>query len=130
VAPIRSKTKVSVQVINQKPIINIKIDSEGWISEANTAIDLNNPDVINQIDNLVEKEIKSQILDTVKATQKIKTDILGFGDKVHISNPKLWKKLKGNWDEEFASLKVNVSVDFYARREGIRTIPFWSNMEK
>ncbi|MBM7652949.1 Ger(x)C family spore germination protein [Neobacillus cucumis] len=130
VAPIRSKTKVSVQFINQKPIINIKIDSEGWLSEANTAIDLNNPDVINQIDKLAEKEIKRQIVHSVKASQKLKTDILGFGDKVHISNPKLWKKYQGNWDEEFASLKVNVSVDFYVRREGIRTIPFWSTMEK
>ena len=130
VAPIRSKTKVSVSFINQKPQINIKIDSEGWISEANTAIDLNNPEIIAKIDKLVEKEISRQILDSVHSLQKLKCDIFGFGEKVHISNPNSWKNLQGNWDEEFAALKVNVKVDFYIRREGIRTVPFWSSMGK
>ena len=130
VAPIRSKTKVSVHFINQKPQINIKIDSEGWVSEANTVIDLNNPKIIEKIDELVEKEITRQILDSVHAGQKLKSDIFGFGDKVHVTNPDLWKKIKGNWDEEFASLKVNVTADFYVRREGIRTLPFWSSMGK
>ncbi|MEH7417552.1 Ger(x)C family spore germination protein [Neobacillus drentensis] len=128
VAPIRSKTKVSVHFVNQKPQINVKIDSEGWISEANTAIDLNNPVIIGKIDKLVEKEINRQILNSVHAAQKLKSDIFGFGDKVHTANPDLWKKIQGNWDEEFASLKVNVTSDFYVRREGIRTLPFWSSM--
>ncbi|MEH7119858.1 Ger(x)C family spore germination protein [Neobacillus vireti] len=130
VAPIRSKTKVSVHFINQKPEINIAINSEGWITEANTDIDLNNPKIIEKINKLVESKIRKQILESVKATQKLKSDIFGFGDKVHIANPKLWKKLERNWDEEFAGLKVNVKADFYIRREGIRTVPFWSTMGK
>ncbi|MEH7546689.1 MULTISPECIES: Ger(x)C family spore germination protein [Bacillaceae] len=130
VAPIRSITKVSVHFVNQKPEIDIAINSEGWISEANTVIDLNNPVIIEKIDKLVEKEISRQILDSVHAAQKLKCDIFGFGDKVHITNPILWKKIQGNWDEEFASLKVNVTTDFYVRREGIRTLPFWSSMGK
>ena len=130
VAPIRSKTKVSIQFINQKPQINIKVDSEGWVSEANTDIDLTSPKIIGQIDTLVEKEISRQILDSVKAAQKLKSDIFGFGEKVHIANPNLWKKLEGNWDEEFAALKVNVTADFYVRREGIRTKSFWSSMDE
>ncbi|MBM7654179.1 Ger(x)C family spore germination protein [Neobacillus cucumis] len=130
VAPIRSKTKVSVQYIKERPVINIKIDSEGWISEANTPIDLNNPEIISEIDKLVEIEISKEILTSVKATQKLKCDILGFGEKVHVSNPKLWKKLEKNWDNEFAELQVNAKVDFYIRREGIRTLPFWSDMGK
>ncbi|MGG3563059.1 Ger(x)C family spore germination protein [Neobacillus rhizosphaerae] len=130
VAPIRSKTKVSVRIVNDKPIINVKIENEGWISEANTAIDLDNPEVIAQIEKLTEKEITKQIKASVKEAQKLKTDILGFGEKVHIKNPPLWKKIQANWDEEFADLQVNVHVDSYIRRQGIRTKPFWSNMQK
>ena len=62
--------------------------------------------------------------------QKLKCDVFGFGEKVHVSNPKLWKKLEKNWDNEFAELQVNAKVDFYIRREGIRTLPFWSDMGK
>ncbi len=130
VAPIRSKTKVSAKVINEKPLINIKIENEGWISEANTNIDLTNPDVMNQIEKKVEIETKKQILATVKATQRLKSDILGFGEKVHLANPRLWKRIQNQWDEEFADLDVNVKVDFYVRREGIRTKPFWSTMKQ
>jgi spore germination protein KC len=130
VAPIRSKSKVSARIINNKPIINIAIESEGWISEANTAIDLTNPAVITKIEQLVEKESKRQLLASVKAAQKQKSDILGFGQKVHLANPRLWKQIEDHWDKEFSTLKVNVKVDFYVRREGIRTKPFWSSFEK
>jgi spore germination protein KC len=129
-APIRSKTKVSVRFNKGKPVINVAIEDEGWISEANTAINLTNPSTIERIDRLVEKEIKREVLASIKEVQKRKTDIFGFGEKVHRANPKLWKKLKGNWDEQFAGLEVNVKVDSYIRREGIRTNPFWLNMNK
>ncbi len=130
VAPIRSKSKVSARIINNKPIINIAIESEGWISEANTAIDLTSPAVMTEIEKLVEKESKRQVLASVKAAQKQKSDIFGFGQKVHLANPRLWKQIEENWDNEFPTLKVNVAVDFYVRREGIRTKPFWSSFEK
>jgi spore germination protein KC len=129
-ATIRSKTKVSVHFKNGKPVINIAIKDEGWISEANTAVDLTNPNKIEKIDKQVEKEIKRQILASVRTAKKKKSDIFGFGEKVHRANPKLWKKIQGNWNEQFAELEVNVKVDSFIRREGIRTKPFWSNLNK
>ncbi len=127
---IRSKSKVSVQFKNGRPIINIAIEDEGWISEANTAINLTDPKVIEKIDKLIEKEIKKQVTASIKDAQKLKTDIFGFGERVHRANPKLWKKIEGNWNEQFADLEVNVKVDSYIRREGVRTNPFWLDLNK
>ncbi|MBO0961835.1 Ger(x)C family spore germination protein [Neobacillus sp. MM2021_6] len=129
-AVLRTKTKVSVKIRNEKPVIQIAIEDEGWISEANTDVDLTNPTEIEKIDKLVEKEIKQQIEATVKKAQKMKSDIFGFGESVHRKNPKLWNKLKANWGDHFANLEVNVKVDSYIRREGIRTKPFWSDFNK
>ena len=128
--PIRSKTKVATAFKNGKPIINIKIENEGWISEANAAIDLMDPKTINKIEKLVEKTITKEVLASVKEAQKLKCDIFGFGEGVHKANPKLWKKLEGNWNDYFADLEVNVQVDSYVRREGVRTNPFWSDLKK
>jgi spore germination protein KC len=128
--PIRSKTKVSVHFKNGKPVINITIKDEGWISEVNTAIDLTNPKEIEKVDKLVEKEITRQILSSVRTAQKMKSDIFGFGENVHRTDPKYWNKIKGNWNQQFPDLEVNVVVDSYIRREGIRTNPFWSNFYK
>jgi spore germination protein KC len=128
--PIRSKTKVSTIFKNGKPVINIKIENEGWISEANTAIDLMDPKTIAKIEKLTEKAIKKEVQSSVKEAQRLKCDIFGFGDGVHKANPQLWKKLKGNWNDYFADLEVNVKVDSYVRREGVRTNPFWSDINK
>ncbi|MFJ7726492.1 Ger(x)C family spore germination protein [Neobacillus sp. NPDC097160] len=129
-ALLRSKTKVSVKIKNEKPVIHIAIEDEGWISEANTNVDLMNPTEIEKIDRLIEKEIKRQILATVKEAQKMKADILGFGESVHRKDPKLWNKLKENWGDHFANLEVTVEVNSFTRREGIRTKPFWSDFNK
>lgn len=128
--PIRSKTKVSTVIKNGKPVINIKIENEGWIDEANIAIDLMDPKIIAKIEKLTEKTIKKEVQTSVKEVQKLKCDIFGFGEGVHKANPDLWKKLKGNWNNYFADLEVNVKVDSYVRREGVRTNPFWSDINK
>jgi len=130
VVPIRSKTKVSTVFKNGKPVINIKIENEGWLSEANTAIDLMDPKTIGKIEKLTEKAIKKEVQSTVKEVKRLKCDIFGFGDVVHKANPDLWKKLKGDWNNYFAELEVNVKVDSYVRREGVRTNPFWSDINK
>jgi len=131
IVPIRSKTKVSPVFKNGKPVINIKIENEGWVSEANTPIELMDPKTIEKIEKLTEKAIKKEVQSTVKEVKRLKCDIFGFGDVVHKANPELWKKLKGDWNNNyFADLEVNVKVDSYVRREGVRTNPFWSDINK
>jgi spore germination protein KC len=129
-APIRSKTKVSVTFKNGKPVIHINVENEGWISEANIAVDLTNPKELEKIENEASKNIRKEILSSVEAVQKQKTDIFGFGERVHRANPGLWKKFEGNWNERFAELEVNVKVNSYIRRGGVRTNPFWSSLKK
>jgi spore germination protein KC len=49
---------------------------------------------------------------TIETAQKqYKSDIFGFGEAIHRSNPKEWKKIKEQWDEEFSEMTANVKVD-------------------
>ncbi|MFD0825927.1 Ger(x)C family spore germination protein [Neobacillus sp. M.A.Huq-85] len=130
IAPIRSKTKVTPSMKNGKPLINVFIENEGWISEANTAIDLSNPEVIKKIDQLVQNEIQKEVLAAIKAAQRKKSDVFGFGETIHRAYPLYWKKIKADWDNQFAELDVNVKVASYVRREGIRVNPFWVDFTK
>ncbi|WP_338015880.1 Ger(x)C family spore germination C-terminal domain-containing protein [Paenibacillus mesophilus] len=45
-------------------------------------------------------------------------DIFGFGEVFHRTEPKAWKKVRENWDAQFADLPVNVNVDIRIRRLG------------
>ncbi|WP_026575310.1 Ger(x)C family spore germination protein [Bacillus sp. UNC438CL73TsuS30] len=130
VAPVRSKTKVTSSINNGKPLINVFIENEGWISEANTAIDLSNPEVIKKIDQLVQNEIQKEVLAAIKAVQRKKSDVFGFGETIHRTYPLYWKKIKADWNNQFAELDVNVQVVSYVRREGIRVNPFWVDFTK
>jgi spore germination protein KC len=125
IVPIRSKTKVSAKIIKGMPVITVLIKEESWVSEANTAINIDDPTVIHQIEKKMEKTIKRQILASVKEAQSLKCDVFGFGEKVHIANPKYWKKAQNHWDDQFANTKVIVKVESYNRRSGVRRNPFW-----
>ncbi|MEH6908460.1 Ger(x)C family spore germination protein [Neobacillus drentensis] len=130
IVPIRSKTKVSTIFNQGKPVINIKVENEGWISEANTAINLMDPKTIEKIEKLTEKAVKKEVQTSIKEAKRLKCDIFGFGDVVHKANPVIWKNLEKDWNNYFADLEVNVKVESYVRREGVRTNPFWSDINK
>ncbi|WP_374717830.1 Ger(x)C family spore germination protein [Neobacillus sp.] len=128
--PLRSRTSTSVRFKNKKPIFQVSIKTEGWVSEANAPIDLEDPNELTKIGGIAEEFIKNDILRTVHEAQKLKSDIFGFGEKVHRKNPKLWKELKGNWNEHFAESDVKVKVEVYVRQGGVRTNPFWVDLKK
>ncbi|MDF2857196.1 MAG: hypothetical protein K0Q87_3047 [Neobacillus sp.] len=129
IIPIRTKTGVTAKIKNGKPVIHVAIEEEGNLSEANTPLDVMDPKIIKKMEKKTAAKIKEQVEIAIKAAQKEKSDIFGFGDKVHRADPKLWKRIKHQWDEEFASLRVEVKVNSYYRRSGVRTKPFWSDLD-
>ena len=53
-----------------------------------------------------------------KVQEDYQSDIFGFGEVIHRANPKAWKQLESNWDQEFSTLEVSVKVDAKIRRVG------------
>lgn len=128
---IRQKTKVSADTKNDNPTITINVRAEGDIREVRSPINLKDPKVILELENELEKKITTLIEDTVKRTQQNKTDIFGFGEEVHRSNPKKWKNLKSDWnDNYFPKIDVLVKVEAFVRRSGLRTNSYFSEMKE
>ncbi|MFS0876352.1 Ger(x)C family spore germination protein [Solibacillus isronensis] len=126
----RQKTKVSADTKNDIPSIRINVRAEGDIREVRTSIDLKDPKVMLEIEKELEKKIKTQLEDTVKRTQQNKTDIFGFGEVVHRSDPEKWKTLKNDWNNNyFPDLNVQVKVEAFIRRSGLRSNSFFSNLK-
>ncbi|HID0835332.1 TPA: Ger(x)C family spore germination C-terminal domain-containing protein, partial [Clostridium botulinum] len=46
------------------------------------------------------------------------TDILDLGEFIHKYHPKLWKEIKGDWNQLYKTVDINVSVDTKVRRIG------------
>ncbi|WP_342669980.1 Ger(x)C family spore germination protein [Domibacillus iocasae] len=128
---IRQKTNVSADTKNTYPEMTIHVRAEGDIRELTTPVDITDPAVISDLEKEIEKEIKKQLEKAVTRTQKNNSDIFGFGEVVHRTDPEKWKKMKRDWDDEyFPYVNVNVKVDAFIRRTGLRTNSFHSNTEK
>lgn len=99
--------------------MDIKIQAEGNIGEVLCSIDIMKPETIDELEKIYEKEVKGIITRTIETVQnEYKSDIFGFGEALHRSNPKEWEQMKDHWDEHFSDLIVNVQIDMKIRRTG------------
>ncbi|MGW9606179.1 Ger(x)C family spore germination C-terminal domain-containing protein, partial [Heyndrickxia sporothermodurans] len=93
-------------------------------------IDLTDPKILQQLEKNIAKKIKKEMLHAVKIIQKEKTDIFGFGEIFYRKSPDLWKKVDQDWNEiVFPELTVNVKVDVFIRRTGLRNNPYFSDLK-
>jgi len=128
---VRQKTSVSAQVKNGQPHISVHARVEGDIAEMEVPVDITDPKVITKIEQSVRKEIKKELKASIERAQKNKTDILGFGEVVHRSRPNQFKKLKPEWNEVyFPKLNVDITVEAYVRRAGLRNKSFLSGIKE
>ncbi|MGE7186781.1 Ger(x)C family spore germination protein [Peribacillus sp. NPDC006672] len=128
---IRQKTNVSIKMENGKPKVFIKVRAEGDIREANVPVNLGNPHVLIDIEKKLAKDLKKETEGAIVRAQKNKSDIFGFGEIMHESHPKVWKKLEKDWDDvTFPKLEAQVQVETFIRRTGLRNKPYLSNIKK
>jgi spore germination protein KC len=125
---IRQKTKVSAKMEKGKPRVSIEVQAEGNIGETRVLVDLNNPHLLLKLEKEIEKEIKKEISMAIKIAQKSKSDIFGFGEALHRTNPKEWGKMAHKWnDVYFPEVKTDIVVDAFIRRTGLRNNPHQVN---
>lgn len=116
---------------NGNPKIDINVTSEGSIGEVECTIDLSKPEKIEELNKRYAKDIKDKIEGSIKTLQeKYQSDIFGFGEEIHRTDPKAWKRLEGNWDQEFANLDVNVTVNAKIRNLGTISESFQKEIEE
>ncbi|MGE7308000.1 Ger(x)C family spore germination protein [Priestia megaterium] len=128
---VRQKTSLSAQIKNGKPHISVHTRVEGDIGEMEVPVDITNPNVITKIEHSVRQEIKKELQKAIKHAQKDKTDIFGFGEVLHQSRPNEWTKIKSEWnDVYFPKSKIDITVEAYVRRAGLRNKSFLSGVKE
>ncbi|MFK7691777.1 Ger(x)C family spore germination protein [Paenibacillus sp. HJGM_3] len=128
---LRTHAEVSGKLVNDKPVIDVKLRVEQNVGEVKCSIDLTKPESIQQIDTLSEEKIKGMIESTInKLKKQFKVDIFGFGEAFHRAEPKAWKTLGKDWDRQFVGLQVNVSVNVKTLRIGTITNSAKKEMKK
>ncbi|MCH7320473.1 Ger(x)C family spore germination protein [Solibacillus sp. MA9] len=109
---IQMDSKMKGKINNGEPEVDVNIKVKGNVGEVECQINLNDQKTIVELEKITEKEMEEIINQAIETVQKqYKSDIFGFGEAIHRSNPKEWKKMKEQWNEKFPELTANVKVD-------------------
>lgn len=113
------QTKVKVHLKDNEPSVDVHVSGSGSIVEINCDADLMDAEVINELNENIEKETKKIVAKGLKVAQDNKTDVLSFGHQFYQYYPKYFKSVKKTWDEKvFPNLKVNIKVDLDIETKG------------
>lgn len=106
------KSKILPSVKGDSISFHVKIESEGRIAEhwVLTEKTFNNK-FLKIAEQTTKKEVE-RLIDNVlkKIQQQYQTDVSGFGNSLRIEYPKVWEKVKKNWDQIFSEVSITYEV--------------------
>lgn len=117
---IRSSTKVRAIMRSGKPVLSLHVKEEGNLSEADCPINPDKHKVLVKLQKQLTEETRKEIKAAIKAAQRKKSDIFGFSTEMERTHPTEWKKMKNNWPAIYSQSEVEVHVEAYIRRTGLR----------
>lgn len=107
-----SKTKVKPEVVDDELIMQINIKTKVAIAELGTSENFVDETKARKLKADIEKSLEGNIKNLISKVQTdYKADIFGFGRKVRVDMPDVWRSEASNWDKIFENLNVDVSVD-------------------
>jgi spore germination protein KC len=111
--------QVDVKMVGGQARIFLRLSGEGSIVENNTNLDPTKLKDLRLIQNKLSQTTQKSVQQLVEKVQKeYKTDIFGFGERVHQQYPYQWKTMKQQWNQTFPDIHVSVSVDIQCKYPG------------
>ncbi|ANX11690.1 hypothetical protein ABE41_006690 [Fictibacillus arsenicus] len=116
---IKSKITPHVKGDNLSFHINVSIDgriSEDWKKPFNLFEDSN----VKKIEKEIEKEAETLIKQTLNKMQDdLGVDIAWFGNQLRIHHPRVWKRVKKDWDQRFKTTPVTSDISIHITDYGM-----------
>lgn len=120
----KSKTKVTPKKENGNIKMLVDIKEEGWLLEYDGGGDVSSPEYIKTLEKKIAEEIKMESEECLRKAQvKYKTDVFGFGERIHKKYPKDWEKISKDWNEIYPQTEVEINVNVKLKGTGKITNP-------
>lgn len=119
-----SKTDINVELQGGIPVFHVHIQEEGKVNETRGFVDFSSADEIMKLEEQLAEHTKEEVIQSIQAAQRLKSDIFGFGNELKRLRPKEWEAVKEQWDSLFAQGKLDIRVEAYIRGTGMRLKPY------
>jgi len=120
-----AKGRVKIVFEDGEPVFEIRIKAKGeLLEEKNALIDITQQQDVKKAEMLINEEVERRCLKALEKCQQLRSDVFGFGDKIHRYYPGYWKQIRNQWTEFFPFAKVTVKADFTIEHPGMFSRPF------
>ena len=120
----KNKVKINPKILNNQITIEINIRSEVQIAGVLGSYNYFDEEGLKLLKQEFEEMLSLQTKDLIqRVQQQYKVDIFGFGQAIKISNPKYWKEIEPEWEEEFSKLNFEVNVIFDIQSSSLLSKP-------
>lgn len=106
------KSRITPRVDRDNISFDVNIESEGRLSE-NWVLS-GNPfenKFLKRAEQAAEKEVQLLLKNVIEKMQEdYQVDVAGFGNRLRIEYPKVWEKVKKDWDETFSEVPIKYNV--------------------
>ncbi|ASR49182.1 spore gernimation protein GerC [Paenibacillus kribbensis] len=107
------KSKITPKVTNGNDIsFHVKIESKGrFIENWDDKLDPTKTQNMKEAEKVFKKEVTKRIKSLMyKLQSEYKVDVAGFGERLYIEKPQVWKKVKDDWDYKFSQIPVTFDI--------------------
>ncbi|OAB41499.1 Ger(x)C family spore germination protein [Paenibacillus glacialis] len=107
-----AKTKIKTKVQGNDISFHVSIESDGRLIENWDTSQVPTDDkFLKEAEGYFEEELKEMLHKTIHKIQEVyHVDVGGFNNKLRIQHPKVWKKVKKEWDETFSQSDITYDV--------------------
>ncbi|MGM0923574.1 MAG: Ger(x)C family spore germination protein [Bacillota bacterium] len=106
------KSKITPHVNGNNISFDVNIESEGRLSE-NWAVPGNGSEnkFLKSAEKAAEEEVNRLVNNVLEIMQEdYQVDVADFGNQLRIKHPKVWEKVKKDWDQTFSEVPIKYNV--------------------
>lgn len=103
------KRKIDMKIDGGLPVINIKLDLKGNLSEYSGELNLDNPEDKSKLEEAIADSIEKDSMRLLKHLVEVGTDPIGFGEIARSKQNKYWKSV--NWKDAYKDAVFNVEAE-------------------
>ncbi len=116
------RTKVKPIVKRTGIAFQVKIKGTGeLIAAAPETVDITKRGDVKKMEALINREVERRCRNAVARAKELRSDVFGFGDKLHRTHPQVWRKIENRWEETFPYVNVDIQADFSLEHSGLLT---------
>lgn len=113
------KSKLKPVIVGGALKVNMNISVEADIGNSDGDIDFEDKTVIKNVEQALEDQIKEEISEAFNKSKSISADIFEIGSSIFKNQPKYWKQIESQWNDDYPNLDINIQVSANIQHIGL-----------